>query len=295
MITGWALSGYMFAMSVFALAQSVISPELLYGTIRPQWGGSIMGPYVNHNHYAGLMEMLIPISVALAACHSQRRWRSLACIAILVAILSVIISGSRGGLIAVAVEMGLLVYTAASTGRGQRQRYVVLAACALSLSAVALLIWADPGGVWRRWETATRSPETALDLRVRTTPDSLRMFRGNLLKGVGLGAFETAYPQYQTLVSDRVIDFAHNDYAQLAAETGLIGCALGTASIAAFLWFSFRNLNSRLSSPRGWLQMGAATGVCGLLVHSFSDFNLHIPANAAWFAACAACATLPWD
>jgi hypothetical protein len=42
-----------------------------------------------------------------------------------------------------------------------------------------------------------------------------------------------------------------------------------------------------------WLHLGAAIGVCGLLVHSFSDFNLHIPANAAWFAACCALAVFP--
>jgi hypothetical protein len=35
------------------------------------------------------------------------------------------------------------------------------------------------------------------------------------------------------------------------------------------------------------LRLGATLGCIGLLVHSFSDFNLRIPANAAWFAFCA--------
>jgi len=35
------------------------------------------------------------------------------------------------------------------------------------------------------------------------------------------------------------------------------------------------------------LRLGAALGCIGLLVHSLVDFNLHIPANAAWFAFCA--------
>jgi hypothetical protein len=41
-----------------------------------------------------------------------------------------------------------------------------------------------------------------------------------------------------------------------------------------------------------WVQVGAAIAACGIFVHSISDFNLHIPANAAWFAAAAALATL---
>ena len=54
---------------------------------------------------------------------------------------------------------------------------------------------------------------------------------------------------------------------------------------------AFRKLEDRLRHPAGWLQLGAAIGCCGLLFHSFFDFNLHIPANALWFAACAALAS----
>jgi hypothetical protein len=51
------------------------------------------------------------------------------------------------------------------------------------------------------------------------------------------------------------------------------------------------NLHERLWHREGWLQIGAAVGCCGLLVHSFTDLNLHIAPNAAWFAVCAAIAT----
>jgi hypothetical protein len=64
-------------------------------------------------------------------------------------------------------------------------------------------------------------------------------------------------------------------------------------ALAAFFVLAFRRLTPRLQSVHGWLQFGAAIGVCGLLVHSFSEFNLHIPANAAWFTFLAAIATLP--
>jgi hypothetical protein len=54
---------------------------------------------------------------------------------------------------------------------------------------------------------------------------------------------------------------------------------------------AFRRVRERLQDATGWLQLGAAIGVCGILVHSLLDFNLHIPANAAWFAFSAALAT----
>ena len=77
---------------------------------------------------------------------------------------------------------------------------------------------------------------------------------------------------------------AHNDYVEAVAETGLVGAVLILSALALFFRLAFRDLGSRLRSGGDWIQVGAALGCCGLLVHSFFDYNLHIPANAAWFA-----------
>ncbi|HEV1994025.1 MAG TPA: hypothetical protein VGR03_06835, partial [Candidatus Acidoferrum sp.] len=53
-----------------------------------------------------------------------------------------------------------------------------------------------------------------------------------------------------------------------------------------FFRLTLKNLDKRILEHSGWMQLGATLAVCGLLVHSFIDFNLHIPANAAWFSAC---------
>jgi len=67
-----------------------------------------------------------------------------------------------------------------------------------------------------------------------------------------------------------------------------VGGALILAALVLFFRLAFGDLGERLTHEAGWLQLGAAFGCCGLLVHSFVDFNLHIPANAAWFVVCAA-------
>ena len=136
-------------------------------------------------------------------------------------------------------------------------------------------------------------PELALGDRQKIAEDSLRMSRDHLRHGVGLGAFEVAYTPYQSVVTDLTIDYAHNDYLQFLAETGVWGWLLAPLAIAIFFVLSFRHLRTRLHHQSGWLQFGAAVGVCGLLVHSMSEFNLHIPANAAWLSFLAALATLP--
>jgi O-antigen ligase len=290
--TAGAVALYAFAMAVFAIIQLFASPGLLYGIIKPRWGGVVYGPYVYHNAYAGLMEVLIPVAVVFALSLRPRHpGKPVLLFAIFVCLVSVFLSGSRGGLIALAVEFALLAGAIFLGEPGTRKRALV-AGLVLTAIAGAAFSWLDPGEIWKRWEAMAHTPEIALGDRDKVTRDTLRMSRDHLAHGVGLGAFEMAYPKYQTVNTDLVFDYAHNDYAQLFAETGILGWILAPVAIAMFMVLSFRRLRSRLEHQTGWLQLGAAVAVCGLLVHSLFDFNLHIPANAAWFTLCAALATV---
>src|SRR5258707_5655356 len=57
---------YGSALAAFALLQGISSNGKLYWIRQPRLGGWIYGPYVNHNHYAGLMELLVPIPLVLS-------------------------------------------------------------------------------------------------------------------------------------------------------------------------------------------------------------------------------------
>lgn len=107
-----------------------------------------------------------------------------------------------------------------------------------------------------------------------------------------MGSFVTAYPAHQRDAQDLLVEHAHNDYLEALTETGVLGGVLVLAAVIGFIRHTFTNLAVRLKREASWIQLGAAVACCGLLVHSFADFNLHIPANAAWFAFCAGLASL---
>jgi O-antigen ligase len=106
-----------------------------------------------------------------------------------------------------------------------------------------------------------------------------------------LGTFETVYPAYRSFYTTLYVNAAHNDYVQVLVETGILG-------FACVLWFisvlyrngakDFRHWNQ---SWRGVLQLSAFVACTGLLVHSVLDFNLQVPANAAFFFVFCALAT----
>jgi len=287
-VLGIAVTVYTAALAVFAIAQFFSSPALIYWTVKPRWGGWVFGPYVNHNHFAGLMEMLIPLA-AVYVLSRPRAYpaRLLLGFAVSVAVASVLLSGSRGGLIALVAEV--LILTVILLRRAPGRRSAAAGVLGIVLAA-SLFLWMDQGDILKRFSTVaslTRTPEATFGERRWVALDALRMFRHRPFTGVGLGSFETAYPPYRSFPSDFEWDHSHNDYAEALAETGLTGLVLMLASLVFLLGMAFRNLRERLRHEQGWMQLGAALGCCGLLVHSLVDFNLHIPANAAWFAFCA--------
>ena len=127
--------------------------------------------------------------------------------------------------------------------------------------------------------------------RVTMLEDSLKMVRQRPLLGWGFGTFPVVYPSFRSFYTNLAVNAAHNDFVEVTVETGLLGFAL----MVAFIYLLYRNGLRRVQhwrhDPRASTALAALVGCTGLLVHSFSDFNLQVPANAALFFVLAALAT----
>ena len=294
---GFVVLVFAGCMGLFAMLQSASGAHRIYGRVETP-NGALFGPYVNRDHFAGLMEMLLPAAILYIAGRHGRFsleasvWRVSA---VALALAALLLSGSRGGLMALAAEIAIatIVLHRAAVRTGQRRRLATAAAFALVVG-VTLFAYVDPGWVAKKLRSVAYVDKAWAEWtsdRKKMAFDALRMWRDHALLGVGLGDFETAYPRYQSFPSDMWIDHAHNDYAEAAAETGLVGSLLILSALALFLRLAFRDCRRSLRFHPGWIRLGAAIGCCGMLVHSLWDFNLHIPANAAWFAVLAGLAT----
>jgi O-antigen ligase len=293
---GFAVVIYAFSLSLFAIVQFFTSQGLLYWMIHSQ--GDVFGPYVNHNDYAGLMEMLIPIGMCFALYRSLRNSdHTLLVFGVCGAIASVLLSGSRGGMISVAAEMvilGVVIWWRKGDRGSLRKWSAVGLVGATGIAAMLLAVTPESG--WQRLTTIAglvQTPDVTLENRLAVGRDALSEVRDYPWFGTGLGSFTAVFPQYQTFPTDLGWNHAHDDYVEALTETGIVGGLIILSALLMLGWLVFCNLPDRMKSAREWIQLGAALGCCGLLIHSFADFNLHIPANAAWFAVCAAIATVP--
>jgi O-antigen ligase len=273
---------YGAALASFSLIQGISSNGKLYWLLLPRHGGWIYGPYVNHNHYAGLMEMLVPIPLVLSLTKlASSRTRATAAAVAAVMVGTIFLSGSRGGMLAIFAELLILAVLLIKQKRGLR---TAIGIGVFLVIVVGLLIWVGGGELSKRIATVGPShPDLSGDVRRNINRDGLRMFLQKPVLGWGLGTFPVVYPQFRTFYTNFFVNQAHNDYLQLLVEMGLIG--FGT-----MVWFLVTLYTRAIKKIGGWtgeitgaVALACVLGLSGILVHSAVDFNLQIPANAALF------------
>jgi O-antigen ligase len=79
------------------------------------------------------------------------------------------------------------------------------------------------------------------------------------------------------------VNEAHNDYLQLLIEMGTLGFATMVWFIVLLFRRAIKKLGNWTEDINGTIALATMLGSLGILVHSFVDFNLQIPANAALF------------
>jgi O-antigen ligase len=290
----WMFSGYGLVFAMFALIQGVASNGKLYWLRSSPPDSWIYGPYVNHNHYAGLMEMLTPIPLVVSLAAGVRGPRKAwAILAAAVMAGTIFLSGSRGGMAAFAAQVALL---SAFLFKRQKDRTRIISLVFFLATAMGLLAWLGGGDLAERVASIPNGTGTELSGGTRLTidRDALRMSAQKPLLGWGLGVFGEVYPQFSSLSSNSAVGMAHNDYLQLLVEMGALGLAVAFWFLLTLYRSAARKLLSRLSDVDTAVTLAATLGISGLLVHSFVDFNLQIPANAALFyALCVVAAMAP--
>ena len=276
-------------LAVFALIQHFTWDGKMFW-VRPTVSAGTGGPFVNRNHFAGYMEMLIPIPVALALSRSARlEARLFWGFAAVIMSIGEAASLSRGGM--VSLSAGLIFFAVMNARRRRSARAGREAGLRFRPEHFILMLFAAiiAGVVWigadtdilQRLASDPVASGGTMD-RGGVWVDTLAMFRANPVLGVGLGAFETVYPIYGNGDGSLLVQFAHNDYLQVLSDSGLIGGALA-------LWFIVALARAMTQIPKTVdpflraLGMGSAAGIFALLVHSLFDFNLQIPSNALLF------------
>ena len=180
---------------------------------------------------------------------------------------ALLLSGSRGGLVAFLAQLVFLSLVTLGKGGGKK--------LALRIALVVLLFGAIVGGsIFVGGESSlTRIADTATSDNITSDRShiwavTLKMIAANMPFGAGLGAYGVAYTPHDSLTGLERVEQAHNDYLQVLSDAGLPGLIIG----GAFLFLIFRLARQGMSAESmAAVSIGAASGICHP-VHSIFDF-----------------------
>lgn len=287
-----------FVMAFQGILQHLINNHKIFWLREIPGGGDPFGPFVNKNHYAGFMEMLFPIafgaflaykprgshvslSAKLLEVASKRTNIYLLCgfASILIAV-SIFLTFSRGAILSWIISMIILGCMVILSRKNDKSGMIILAVFTVIILAVSWFGWKP---IFNKFEKIQIASNAVADERLKIWKDTANIIRDFSVTGTGFGSFESIYPKYQTHMTDHSVDHAHNDYMELLTDGGIIAFVLTSWFLLEILFKSYKSFRLRKETYSIYLYLGSLTGIIAILIHSTTDFNLHIASNGLYF------------
>ena len=288
--------------ALYGLIQYLTGWQQIFAYVKKYYLEEATGTYINRNHFAGFLEMILPFAMVLAL-----RWTHLLSrntsggagtfrkivsrtelvsvvfwlfLAILISA-ALILSRSRMGIISALVSLVAILALAGTSTVRPRTRTAV--AALFFLGVLGLIVWIGSDPVMSRFETLGQEYNLSGQNRISIWRDTLGLIRHHPLLGTGLGSYSVVYPSVQTVFLTLLVEHAHCDYLEVASELGLPGAVLLFGSIFWVMAQAVRQYQIVQDRLDNAVILGCIGSIAAILVHSLADFNLYIPANALVF------------
>lgn len=270
--------------AALGLVQHFLLPGWIFGYRNVAYTTS--GTLINRNHFAGLLEMFIPVVIGLA--YSSARGPSGLARSYLYLLsgafmgLALFFSVSRMGIFA----FFSTVFFLSIMMRRQESKHGAahLIGFAMLTAIVTGALWIGIDDIAQRYSQVATEDAIVHEGRLFVFQDELRMIAAHT-NGVGTGNFPDRFREYQTFHPDWFFDHAHNDYLETAAEWGLPVAAAFWSFLIFVVIRTVRLFMSTDSADERGILLACAGAVFSILLHSLTDFNLQIPSNAMLFFA----------
>ena len=288
--------------ALYGLIQYLTGWQQIFAYVKKYYLEEATGTYINRNHFAGFLEMILPFVIVLAlrwtyllsknTSGTAGTFRKLVSRTELVSVVfwlflaivilaALILSRSRMGIISALVSLVAILALAGTSTVGPRARAAV--AAVFFIGVLGLVVWIGSDPVMSRFETLGQEYNLSGQSRVSIWHDTLGLIRQHPFLGTGLGSFFVAYTSVQTAFLNLLVEHAHCDYLEVATELGLPGAILVFGSIFWVLAQSARRYGKLEERFDKAVSLACIGSIGAILVHSLADFNLYIPANALVF------------
>jgi len=292
-------------LGAFIAMQAILQTYLDNGRVYwfrvpPPTTAIFTGPFFYHNHFAGFVEMLVPIAIAiffryrptvyygdswrqrLVNIFTNKRFNTHLLLGFTVVLMaaSIFVSMSRGGMISFGISCFMLLVVLTRYEKKNSSIYlgiILLGIIFLSVSWFGWNIIDQRFGIMFDQQGQFQEPRPLI------WQDAIGIIKDFPITGTGWGTFGNIYPSYRTYVEENFNFHAHNDYIETLCSGGIISLALIGWFLGAVFLQTRKTFFKRRDSYAVYLTLGSMTGILAILIHSIVDFNFQNGANGLYF------------
>ncbi len=241
----------------------------LHAGLRGSYGNlaGAYGNYENHNDYTFIIIQTLPFIYMLRRETTSRLGRLLLGLGLLACLYGTVLSESRGGMIALVLEIALIVMLTMSS----KQRAILLpVVAALGLAAITYqyAIRAESNG-------DNYTSEDAKTSRFELWIAGENMILAHPLVGIGNRRFSEQAPAYGELSHDQVGKNSHNTYVEVAASTGLLGALTFGGMLVALRRELKKSFDAPEAAPMNGIRLACLIAFYSILFRAFLDAKDH--------------------
>ncbi len=284
--------------------------QALYGTLSTlsglEWGfflekdvgrGVATGTFVNRNNYAGFLGMTSAIGTGLLLSQLQEgktgrgmEWLRHALNTLLsnkvllrsilaAMVIGIVMSRSRMGNTAFFSSLLISGLLYGVIRKAMSRGMIILLVSLIAIDTMIVSQWFGLEKVVERIEQTRLEKEGRTDVN----PVSMTIIADQPVTGSGAGAFYTVLPAFHDGSWRGFYDLAHNDFLQFPLEFGLPAFILLVIMVLTAFWQAIQAMRTRRNRLMIGMGFSSVMGMLAIMIHSATDFNLQIPANAAYF------------
>lgn len=314
MALAYVLCGTAVFESLYGLREAALQRYAIWGWVNKLIFNRVTGTFVNPNHFAHYLVIVVPIALFLIAfawhvsgqedLPISRRLAMLlerrvlatgfAIIAVLICLAAVLLAQSRGALL----SLGAGVLLVAALMPGRRVPRIGLAVSAGVVLVVTFILYLGPERTVARFMPSEFERQTLVGRRVGIGA-AFQIWQRFAVFGSGFGTFERVVSMEQNLDLEKIYHHAHNDYMEMAATGGTLSLVIVVVALlggyAAFVRMTFGKPSSELTWRRRAFQTAALASLTIAMMHALFDFNFYIPSNPVTLAAIVGAAVATFD
>jgi O-antigen ligase/Tfp pilus assembly protein PilF len=262
----------LFFISQFGHQNYIETPSIINRIGRLTSFLPYMGFYIHQNSAATVIELLLPIVVALVFMARQQKARLFWLFTTLVLLYAFVLTFSRGAYLGTGIAV-LIGLAAIGTKRLSSKQAILL------IISIFLLIALVVGGIIilgpRVPFIASLAGVTASRLEIYA--NSLKLAGDYIFSGMGVGGtFAMVYSRYSLMIFVPQFTYTHNLYLAILLGQGILGLAAFLVIIICFYRFVLRVIREVQITELDPLFYGAWIGVTATLVHGFTDARQYV-------------------